>query len=288
MTHLRPRRILCILFCLFAACSQAMAAYTVSMLPRYSIEEIHRRITPLAGYLQSATGLSIRPILVPTFTRYEKLLASGIDIGYENPYIYALASDKHQVIAMAEKGKDNDRFRGIIIVRADSPIQRLEDLRGKTISIVGFTSAGGYLSQKLTLEEHGLAVRKACRVEEAPDNKQENVILAVYTGDADAGFIRESALHRVDRYVPAAAIRVLAETAWLPNWALSVRRTMPAGDREKITRALLALPPDSPVLKALKIKRFRRADDAEYNSIRKAAGLAPVAATAPDQPEANH
>ncbi|MFP7755757.1 phosphate/phosphite/phosphonate ABC transporter substrate-binding protein [Thermodesulfobacteriota bacterium B35] len=274
MTRFRPRPILCILLCLLAAASQAMAAgYTLSMLPRYSIEEIHRRIAPLADYLQTATGLTIRPLLVPTFARYSKQLASGIDIGYENPYIYVLASAEHQVIAMAEKGKDNDRFRGIIIVRADSPLRTLDDLRGKTISIVGFTSAGGYLSQKLTLQEHGLAVRKECRVEEAPDNKQENVILAVYTGDADAGFIRESALHKVDAYVPATAIRVLAETAWLPNWALSVRRSMPAGDREKITRALLELPPGSPVLQALKIKKFRRADDAEYNSIRRAAGL---------------
>ncbi len=273
MTHYRPRHILCILFCLLATGSQAMAAYTLSMLPRYSVEEIHRRIAPLADYLQTSTGLTITPVLVPTFARYQKQLASGIDIGYENPYIYVLASGDHEVVAMAEKGRDNDRFRGIIIVRADSPITTLDGLRGKTIAIVGFTSAGGYLSQKLTLQEHGLAVRKECRVEEAPDNKQENVILAVYTGDADAGFIRESALHKVDSYVPPAAIRVLAETAWLPNWALSVRRSMPAADREKITRALLELSPDSPVLKALKIKKFRRAEDAEYNSIRKAAGL---------------
>ncbi len=288
MTHLRPRLILCTLLCLFAASSQAMAAYSLSMLPRYSIEEIHRRITPLADYLQSATGLTITPVLVPTFARYQKQLASGIDIGYENPYIYALASGEHEVIAMAEKGKDNDRFRGIIIVRADSPIRTLDQLRGKTISIVGFTSAGGYLSQKLTLQEHGLAVRKQCRVEEAPDNKQENVILAVYTGDADAGFIRESALHKVDSYVPSSAIRVLAETAWLPNWALSVRRSMPATDKEKITRALLKLLPDGLVLKALKIKKFRRADDAEYNSIRRAAGLPIPAAAGPNATPDNH
>ncbi len=288
MTLPRPRLILCTLLCLLATGSQAMAAYTLSMLPRYSIEEIHRRISPLADYLQTATGLTIRPVLVPTFARYRKQLASGIDIGYENPYIYALASADHEVVAMAEKGKDNDRFRGIIIVRSDSPVKTLAQLRGKTIAIVGFTSAGGYLSQKLTLQEHGLAVRKECRVEEAPDNKQENVILAVYTGDADAGFIRESALHRVDNYVPPAAIRVLAATAWLPNWALSVRRSMPAEDREKITKALLELPPDSPVLKALKIKKFRRADDAEYNSIRKAAGLPLHAGASPDATPANH
>jgi phosphonate transport system substrate-binding protein len=261
------------------------ADYKLSMLPRYSTEEINRRISPLAQYLSKETGLEIVPVLTSSFDQYSKQLAGGsIDIGFENPYIYVLASDSHEVIAMAEKGKDGDRFRGIIITRKGSPIKIIDDLLDKRIAIVGYTSAGGYLSQKLTLLENDIDVQQDCTVEEAPDNKQENVVFSVYTGDVDAGFIRESALHKVDEFVPQGSITVLEKTAWLPNWALSVSRKMPPEDRDKIVKAVLALKPGSPVLEALKITSFRKAGDSEYNNVRKAAGLSRPETVTPPVP----
>jgi phosphonate transport system substrate-binding protein len=140
------------------------------------------------------------------------------------------------------------------------------------ISIVGFTSAGGYLSQKLSLMEAGINVETECTIAEAVDNKQENVILAVYTGEADAGFIRESALHQADSYISAAQIKVVSECAWLPNWAFSVNRAMPTKTKKEIQAALLDLKPDHPVMKALKIDSFRSAGDGDYDPIRRASG----------------
>ncbi len=250
------------------------ASYQLSMLPRYSTEEIYKRITPLANYLKGKTGLEISPTLTSTFDQYTKQLQSGrISIGFENPYIYVLASKNHEAIAMAVKGADGDKFRGIIITKNDSPIHSLADLKGKRISIVGYSSAGGYLSQRLTLLDENIDVKKDCQVEEAPENKQENVVFAVFTGDADAGFIRESALARMEQYVPMGVIKVLARTAWLPNWALSVRRSMAKEDKDKIIKAIHALPKDSPVLQALHIKGFRPASDSDYDPVRQAAGI---------------
>jgi len=174
---------------------------------------------------------------------------------------------------MAIKGRDGDKFRGIIVTAANSPLHAIQDLKNKKIAIVGYTSAGGYLSQKLTLLENNIDVQKDCILEVAPENKQENVAFAVFTGDVDAGFMRESALGQLDEMLPAGAIQILASTSWLPNWALSVSRTMPSEDRDKIVRALAEIEDDSPVLKTLKIKGFRPARDSEYDPVRKAADL---------------
>ncbi|HHB76468.1 MAG TPA: phosphate/phosphite/phosphonate ABC transporter substrate-binding protein, partial [Desulfobulbus sp.] len=189
------------------------AGYQLSMLPRYSTEEIYKRITPLVDYLKTKTGLNISPTMTTTFDQYTKALIRGkVAIGFENPYIYVLASRSHEAVAMAVKGKNGDKFRGIIITAAGSPLHSLMDLKGKKIAIVSTTSAGGYLSQKLSLLEKGIDVTKDCQIEEAPENKQENVVFSVFTGDVDAGFIRESALHKADQFVPAGSIRVLAYT----------------------------------------------------------------------------
>jgi len=275
MTRITSCFLAVICWCIVATASPTVAAdYKLSMLPRYSIDEINARIVPLAEYLSNKTGLKIVPTLTSTFDQYTKQLSSGtIDIGFENPYIYVLASKAHEVVAMAIKGTDRDKFRGFIITSSNSPLRTLEELRGKKISIVGYASAGGYLSQKLTMLEHGIDIEKECTLEEAPENKQENVIFSVYTGDVDAGFVRESALHKASAFVPASALTVMEGTAWLPNWALSVSKDMPQEDKAKITQAIVALQDGTPALEALKIKEFRVAHDSEYDIVRRAAGL---------------
>lgn len=249
------------------------ATYKLSMLPRYSSEEINQRITPLARYLSDKTGHQIKVVITSDFSQYEKQLKKGtIDLGYENPYIYTLVSESHEVLAMAVKGKNKDKFRGIVITRTDSPLSGLKDLKGKTVSIVGYTSAGGYLSQKLSLMEEGIDVKTEINITEAINNKQENVILAVYTGEADAGFIRESARHKVDGYIAASRIKVVAECAWLPNWSFSVKRTLPAKLKKEIQAALLDLKANHDIMKALKIDGFKPAVDQDYDPVRRASG----------------
>ncbi len=253
---------------------QGICDYKLSMLPRLSAEEINKRITPLAQYLTGKTGLTITPVVTASFAQYQKKMQSGaIHVGYSNPYIYTLVSDTHEVIAMADKGEGGTRFRGIIITRSDSPLKVLDDLKGKKVSFVGKTSAGGFLSQKLTLMEKGIDVKEDLYLEEAVENKHENVIFAVFTGDVDAGFIRESAFDKADNFIPASSLRILDRTAWLPNWALSVNRSLSENEKKEITKSILDLTPDSPVLKALGINRFVPASDQDYNSVRKAAGI---------------
>ncbi|WP_161626849.1 phosphate/phosphite/phosphonate ABC transporter substrate-binding protein [Desulfospira joergensenii] len=248
--------------------------YQLSMQPRYSPEEIYRRITPLAEYLGQETGHTIEVVILSDFSQYEKQLKNGsIEIGYESPYMYALVSDAHEAVASALKGKDIDRFRGVVISRKDSGLSTLADLRGKKISIAGYTSAGGYLSQKLSLMNQGINVETDMDITEATDNKQENVILAVYTGDADAGFIRESALHQTDTYISVSQIQVISRCAWLPNWTLSLSRSLPDSLKEKIASALLDLQTTHAAIKALKINHFKYAFDEDYDAIRRAAGL---------------
>lgn len=255
-------------------CTVLAGTYKISMLPRYAPDEISRRITPLAEYLSQKTGYKIEVVIASDFSQYTEKLKSGIvQIGYENPYIYTLASDAHEAVAMAVKGKDKDRFRGIVIARQDAGLSTLEELRGKTVSIVGFTSAGGYLSQKLSLIRAGIDPDTDLTIHEATGNKQENVVLEVYTGEADAGFIRESALHRADAYISVDQLKIVAQCAWVPNWALSVSRSLPDTVKKNIQAALLELSTANGAIKALKIDRFRSAGDGDYDSVREAAGL---------------
>lgn len=259
---------------LLAQPQSALAAnpLRLSMLPLYSAEEISKQITPLAALLSKALGTQVEPVVAKDFKEYEQRLGRDIEIGYENPNVYVRAANAHEAVAMVSKAPDGPKFRGIIITRADSPIIAAEELKGKRVAVVGLTSTGGYLSQRLTLMQEGIDTTRDMQIEEALDNKQENVILSVYNGDVDAGFIRESALHQVDAYVPPSQIRVIKKTAYLPEWAISVSRNLPPETKAAIRTALTGLKPGDAVLKTLKIDAFVAAEDRDYDPMRQAVG----------------
>ena len=243
--------------------------YKLSMLPLYSPEEINRKISLLSEYLSKKTGSKIEAVVMSDFTQYENALKNGsIELGYENPYVYTLVSGSHEALVM-----DQNAFGGVIIARTDSGLSTLKDVRGKKISIVGKKSVGGYLSQKLSLMEAGINVETDCSLTEAVGNKQENVIFAVYSGEAEAGFIRESALHQVDKYISSSQIKVISVCAKLPGWAFSVKKTMPEKLKQDIQAALLALKQNDPILQAFKIESFKSATDSDYDSVRRASGV---------------
>ena len=253
----------------FPGRSTAEGIYKMSMLPRYYPAKMRALITPMAEHISKETGLKITPVLAKDFRDYENRLNSGeIELGYQDPLVYTMVSKTHEVLAIAAKGEGGSRYRGIVITRPDSGILSLGDLKHKKIMIVGKHSAGGFLSQKLSLAENGVALETDCDVEEAADNRQENVIISVSVGEADAGFIRESALHMADSYIQPGSIAVLAPCAWLPNWAFSVNRSLPEGVKAAIRSALMSFKQDPTILKVLNFSGFEPAVDKDYDIIR--------------------
>lgn len=243
--------------------------YKLSILPRFFPEKLTAMMTPLAEYLSHETGANIQSVLTDNFAAYETTILKGdIQIGYQNPLVYVNISDSHEAIVTALKGEGGSKFRGIIIARPDSGLTGIADLKGKKIMIVSKTSAGGFLSQKLSLREKGFDISRNLEIVEAADNRQENVIISVSIGDVDAGFIRESALHKADEFIMPGSIKPIAATEWLPNWALSVNKNMPQQMKDSIKNALLSLPAEGSVLQAIGLKGFKPAHNSDYDIIR--------------------
>ena len=251
------------------------ADLTLAMLPRYSPEEVLKRLTPLKTHLADALGKSVELVVPSDFKDFERRVRSGeIQVAHMNPLLYPELADVHEVFGVASEGAGGARLTGIVITRVGSKIATLEDLRGKKVSYVGPKSAGGFLSPKISLEKAGIKPTTDLRLEEARDNKQENVILSVFNGDVDAGFINEDALHIVDAYVPPSQIRVVLKTASMPGWAFTVQRKLPEDLKARIRKALTGLGPETNPIKAMKLKAIAPATDADYDVVREALGIA--------------
>ena len=268
-------RLLGLLVILALNAASAWADLTLSVSPRFSPDELLKQMTPLAKHLTEALGEKVNIVLAPDFKGMEQDMRNGrIDIAYVTPMVYATAAEAHEALAIVSEGSGGEKLRGLVIARADSNIISPEDLRGRSATIVSFKSAGGYLSQKLALEKKGVSTEKDMRLQEAKDNKQENVALAVYLGETDAGFIREDALHIADQYVPPSQIRVILRGEWMPSWAISVKRSLPQAVKDRVRETVLGLEPGDAFLKLIKANGFVRGTDADYDVYRSALGLA--------------
>lgn len=254
----------------------AATKYTLSVTPRFSSQEILTRLGPLSKLLSEKLHSEVEIILAADFNDYEERLRTGqFDIAFSNPVHYSKASTIHEVIAM-EKKHEETHIHGIIITRADSDIKSVTDLVNKSVSVVSFTSAGGFLSQKVFLEEQKINPKTQLKLQEAHDNKQENVILSVYHGDVSAGFINEDALHIVDRYLPLNSIKVIASTARIPGWAFSVKRSLPEMVKARISQVILELDTYDPTLKAMQLQNLVAATDSDYDVVRQALEIKPT------------
>jgi len=250
--------------------SNAEDSYRFSMMPQFYPERIAQMTEHLIKYLENGCGKKITPVMTKNNTDYETAMKKGeVEIGYQNPIMYNNVSELHEVVAVGVSAEGGDKYRGLIIIPSDSPIDRIADLKGETVMIVGKNTVGGYLSPRLSLLNAGIDTDRDINLLTAADNKQENVIIAVSIGDVSAGFIRESALHTADGFIKPGSVKILTECAWLPGWAISLKKSLPPAEKQKIKELLTRIPENSPALSTMGLKGFKAADDSLYAPLKK-------------------
>lgn len=249
----------------------------VAVLPLYSAITLYDRYEPLMRFLSEKTGYEFKLLIPRDFDDFIRVVKSGsVDFSYQNPYIFALINREMElrplVLTLGEDRSPEEQdgsgkiFRGVIITRENSPIRRLEDLRNKKVLITSPMSAGGFLSQKIFLAHNGIDTDRDLRIIDG--KKQENVIFGVYRGDADAGFVRESALVVWKNEIDMNKIRILARTAPLPNWPLAACSGRNPRLQNAVAELLIGLR-DRKVLEAARINGFRKTDPADFEGLKK-------------------
>ncbi|MDH4164334.1 MAG: phosphate/phosphite/phosphonate ABC transporter substrate-binding protein [Nitrospirota bacterium] len=258
----------------------AAAEIKLGLLPRLSAMEMTAMFTPLAEYLSKETGEKVSLIVPKDFDAFKALVSSGhVDMGFANPLIYVqLKKDDPSLdpLGLASE-KSGTKFRGIIIIRKDSGIEKVQDLKGKKIIFVEQDSAAGHIFQMLTLSKAGLDVKNDFT--KLPfAKKHSNVAMAVFNKAADAGGIREDDLEKMKDVVDLAQIKVVAYTDYYPNWPLFSTKKMSKASADKVKAALLKLKPNSPEAKQAagpaKITGFAPVVDKDYDLLRQAAKIA--------------
>jgi phosphonate transport system substrate-binding protein len=258
----------------------ARAEIRMGTVPRLSPEELQKMYAPLMAYLSKETGEKVTLVVPKDFTAFKDAAKAGqMDIGFANPLIYVESKEKMNIepLALSSEVKSGTRLRGIIIVRKDSGITSVQDLKGKKFVFMDKDSPAGYLFQILLLNKAGFDTKKDITV--LPFAKRhEKVVASVLDRTADAGGIREDELDKVKGKLDVSRIRVVGYTDYFPNWPFFASSKLNPETTAKIKAALLKLKPNDPkneaILGPARLTGFIPVSDKEYDGLRKAAKIA--------------
>lgn len=140
--------------------------------------------------------------------------------------------------AMMAKADGSYGYEMEIIVPANSPVQSVTDLRGKTIAFTSPTSNSGFKApQVLMREEFGMEIDRD--FEARFSGKHDNSILGVANNDYDAAAIANTVLHRMlERGALAAdSVRAVYRSATFPTTAYGHSHNLHPELAEKVREA---------------------------------------------------
>jgi phosphonate transport system substrate-binding protein len=263
----------------FVVPGMSSAEIKFGLLPRLSPQEMMTMFGPLAEYLTKETGEKVSLVIPKDFEAYKAAVKAGqVDLGLSNPIVYVQLKKNTalELLALSAEPKAGAKFRGIIIARKDSGIEKVQDLKGKKLVFVDKDSAAGYIFQMLTLSKAGLNVEKDFT--NLPfAKKHDNVVMAVFNKTADAGGIREDDLDKLKDKVDLSQIKIVAYSDYFPNWPVYATSKLDKGAAAKVKAALLKLKKGDAatdkVAGPAKIAWFESVTDKDYDMLRMAAQL---------------
>lgn len=232
---------------LLAVLALALASVTAAAAPEPLVLGIHpylpaaelqRRFAPLAAELGRAAG---RPVTVRVGRNYaEHVEAAGmdaLDVAYMGPVPYVRMVERHgRKPLLARQEVDGQPWlRGEIVVRSDSPIASLAQLRGKRFAFGDPESTMSHVVPARMLGAAGVPERDLAHVGFLGAHR--NVALAVLAGDYDAGAIKDEVFRE---YAPR-GLRSIATSPRVPDHLFVVSARLAPDLVDTLRAALLAL-----------------------------------------------
>jgi phosphonate transport system substrate-binding protein len=245
--------------------------YVIGIHPLHNPQRLMELYGPIADYMNSQIPEArFRLESSRNYEEFEKKLYAGnFAFAMPNPY-QTVQSLKHGYRVFGKMG-DDDVFRGIILVRRDSGIREVADLKGKIVSYPAATALAATMMPQYYLHTHGIDVNRD--IENRYVGSQESSIENVLRGHVAAGATWPVPwkLFMAERPDDARQLEVKWQTEPLLNNGWVVRNDIPLPIADAFARNLTGLHEHDQgraILAKLPISRFEAATDETYRPVR--------------------
>ncbi|WP_423226963.1 phosphate/phosphite/phosphonate ABC transporter substrate-binding protein [Mammaliicoccus sciuri] len=223
---------------------------TIQFVPSQNADTLEAKAKPLEKLLSKELDI---PVKVSVSTNYntivEAMKSKKVDVGFLPPTAYTLAHDKKaaDVLLQAQRygvnkdGSNNDKlvksYKSQFVVKKDSGIKSLKDMKGKKIALQDVTSTAGYTYPVAELLKEGINPINDMKITNVKGHDQ--AIIALLNGDVDVAVTFQDARNIVKKDQPNVFkdTEIVELTEDIPNDTISVRSDMDDKFRDKLKKA---------------------------------------------------
>lgn len=238
-------RYICILLILpwiYSGIAAANDYLTLGIHPYKSHTKLIKAFTPLAKYLTEKTGVPVKIIISKDYqTHIDSIGSDRLDIAYMGPASYIKLVDRYgkKPILACQAIHGKPTFQGKIIIRKDSPLVSLDQLKGKSFAFGDPDSTMSHLVPRCMLWTAGIGTKDLKRHKFL--GSHDNVALAVLAGDYDAGAVKESVFYKYEKR----GLKTLADSPALFEHVFVTSRKLDPAIIQKLRNALFSLDKDA-------------------------------------------
>ncbi|MCJ7841748.1 phosphate/phosphite/phosphonate ABC transporter substrate-binding protein [Lederbergia sp. NSJ-179] len=258
----------------------------IGFVPSQNAETLEARAKPLAQLLEKELGIKVNVQVTTDYNGVVEAMGSKkLDLGFLPPTDYVLAHEKGyaDVLLQAlrygvnpENGEETDElaeyYYSGILVKKDSGIKTLADLKGKKIGWQAPTSSAGYVWAAVEMKKEGIDALND--MEGVTLQGHDKGVLGVINNDFDAAATFVDARNIVKNDYPDIfdTTTYMYLTDKIPNDTISVRPDMSAEWKEKIADAFIKIGEDPEGQKIIKEiythVGYKKSDDANFDIVR--------------------
>lgn len=234
--------------------------YSFAVVPQFTPETIFETWGPVLDRVGALAGVKLKLVTYRSIPEFERSFQRGDpDFAYLNPY--------HALMANAAQGyvpflRDDSRpLKGVLVVRADSPVRTVRDLEGKEVAFPAPNAFAASLYMRALLDEKE-KVRIRPRYVATHANTYRHVIL----GTAAAGGGLEQTLEFEPPEVRA-ELRVLYTTPPTPSHPIVAHPRVNPAVVARVAdafRAAAADPANGKLLQLIQFTQPKRTDLRDY------------------------
>lgn len=255
--------------------------YRIGYMICNSEQDTLDRFVPFTRYLSEKLGVTLEPVAIDTINFMQEI--DSMDFTHTNSLLYVMLQRFHgvDVLAAEKKGSLGHRSQGVIIVKKDSPITTVGELKGKSMIFGPSLAPTGFMSQVDILQQHGIDLEDDLAFYTIPSGsfKHEKVAYGVLFEKYDAGALpiddieTMAAAGRID----LEEFRIIGKGQPIPYCNFGVTQKVDDDLAQKFKNAVLALTDDDTVeIDGEKVRVLKRAlvdgyvdiNDENFNSVR--------------------
>ena len=260
----------------------AEAPLTLAFTPSRDPTALKEAGDAFAKVLTQMSGVPIRAQVASDYAGViEAVRSRRVDLAFVHPVGYVLANREAGCqIIVRDVWQGKTSYTARFFVRKGSGIEKVEDLRGKTIAFVDPASSSGYIYPMVLLIKRGLVKDRDPKTffkDALFAGTHEAALQSVVHGrvDAAAAFDKAPELHLKDKAL-IDRLTFVGETPEIPEAGICVRPGLNPEAVAKVKAALLAIkgPEHAAILKQIyDIDGFIEASDRDYQPVRDAMEL---------------